>query len=248
VIGHNWEQAEGTVLHRYDSYSGLPGRHGSHVKEVYDVEVRKPDGTTDQAQVPSTDYRHLSPGTIVRLEVHGKTGEVKLHPHLGQLVIGFDSSTAAASSGFGGSAASPAPTGAPGFNMAGMNVGDVLGGSFPAGMQMQIGGHDMTDVLSRLRSGDPAQRSAAMAELRNMRDQLIRGAQGQAAGSVVFTSTEFGQPAGFGQPGSGQPAQSDSGGRRSPAERLAMLQEMVDRGQLSQAEFDTKRQQILDEI
>jgi hypothetical protein len=48
------------------------------------------------------------------------------------------------------------------------------------------------------------------------------------------------QPQGAGSP---TPA-----GQPSPSDRLAMLQQLVDRGQLSQEEFDAKRQQILDAI
>jgi hypothetical protein len=36
--------------------------------------------------------------------------------------------------------------------------------------------------------------------------------------------------------------------RPSPADRVAALQQMVDRGQLSQADFETRRQRILDQI
>jgi hypothetical protein len=262
VIGHKWEPAEGTILHRNDTYSGLPGRQGSHVREVYDVEVRKADGTTYQVQVPSNELRRLGPGTMIRLEVNDKTGEVRLHPHAGKLVIGFDPSVSTTSDGFGGTAAGPVGTGLPDVSVAGLNVGELLSGNFPPGMQVHVtGGQDMTEMLRSLRSGDPGQRSAAMHQLMQMGNEFRDAVRSQ--GTQVFMTGysqtvgpgqpgDAGQPASFGQPGgTGQPGSiGQPGGTapRSPADRIAMLQEMVDRGQLSQADFDAKRQQILDEI
>jgi hypothetical protein len=49
-------------------------------------------------------------------------------------------------------------------------------------------------------------------------------------------------------PGSGQDGGQVPADRPSPADRIAALQQMVDRGQLSQDEFDARRQRILDQI
>jgi len=57
---------------------------------VYDIDVRMPDGGRHLAKVASGHHRELQPGTIVRLEVNSRTGEIRL-PRERHLIIGFDS-------------------------------------------------------------------------------------------------------------------------------------------------------------
>ena len=73
-------------------------------------------------------------------------------------------------------------------------------------------------------SRDPAARAQAIARLQAMKSQL----RAQAGG----------MPGGFGQPA----------GQGSPQERIAQLQRLLDQGVLTQAEYDAKRQQIIDQI
>ncbi len=214
MIGNKWEQTEGTVRHRHAADTGIPGPHGHHVVEVYDVDVRMPDGTTDQAEVPSDEYRHFNPGTILLLEVNTKTREVRLHSHAQQLIVGFNTSAAIADDDFSTSAATPV-------------------GTFQAGPQVQVlGGEQAAEVLRSVFGGDPGDASALKERLRQLADGNVAGVQ--VTTSTVYGGTGIGQPGGSGQP--------------SPSQRVAVLQEMLDRGQLSQAEFDAKRQQILDQI
>jgi membrane protease subunit (stomatin/prohibitin family) len=77
-------------------------------------------------------------------------------------------------------------------------------------------------------SGDPAARAAAREQFRQLAINKTMG-QGQV-------------------PNQGQAPSQSQGQHHSPSDRLTRLQEMVDRGQISQDEFDAKRQQILDEL
>jgi hypothetical protein len=70
----------------------LPDKHGMHLVPVYEIDVRAADGTTGRERVPSAEYPALRPGTIVRLEISAKTGEIRLHPHRAQLIIGYSPS------------------------------------------------------------------------------------------------------------------------------------------------------------
>jgi hypothetical protein len=218
MVGHKWEPAEGTIINSHYEQMELPGKHGMHRVPVYEIDVRAADGTTGRARVPSAEYESLRPGTIVRLEISGKNGEIRLHPHRGQLIIGFSPSAAGMTDDF--TAASTIRMSGTNAGPAGANLGQFFGGSFSAADVDIVGGvvgPDAAELLRSVLSGDPADRAAAKEQLRHL-------AQPQGAGSPI--------PA-------GQP---------SPSDRLAMLQQLVDRGQLSQEEFDAKRQQILDAI
>jgi hypothetical protein len=221
MIGHKWEQAEGTVLHRSVADVGIAVQHGGSILEVYDVEVRMPDGTTDRAQVPSDQFRHFNPGTVLLLEVNAKTKEVRLHSRAQQLVVGFNTSVAVANEDdFGTSAATPAI-------------------DYQASPQVQVlGGEQAAEVLRSVLGGDVTDPSALKERLRQLAGGNVAGVQ--VTTSTVYGGTGLGQPGGFGQP--------TAADRPSPSQRIAVLQEMLDRGQLSQAEFDAKRQQILDQI
>jgi hypothetical protein len=216
MVGHKWEPAEGTIINSNYERMELPGKHGMHLVPVYEIDVRAADGTTGRERVPSAEYPALRPGTIVRLEISAKTGEIRLHPHRAQLIIGYspgvgltDDFTAAAPLTISVTNAGPAGT------------GQFFGGSFPGNTEVHVagglGGANAAEILRAVLSGDPADRAAAKEQLRHL-------AQDGAAAS----------PAGATTP--------------NPSDRLAMLQQLVDRGQLSQEEFDAKRQQILDEI
>ena len=216
MVGHKWEPAEGTIINSNYERMELPGKHGMHLVPVYEIDVRAADGTTGRERVPSAEYPALRPGTIVRLEISAKTGEIRLHPHRAQLIIGYspgvgltDDFTAAAPLTISVTNAGPAGT------------EQFFGGSFPGNTEVHVvgglGGANAAEILRTVLSGDPADRAAAKEQLRHL-------AQDGGAAS----------PAGATTP--------------NPSDRLAMLQQLVDRGQLSQEEFDAKRQQILDEI
>jgi hypothetical protein len=78
MVGHKWEPAEGAIINSHYEQMELPGKHGMHRVPVYEIDIRAADGTTGRARVPSAHYDTLRPGTIVRLEISGKNGEIRL--------------------------------------------------------------------------------------------------------------------------------------------------------------------------
>jgi hypothetical protein len=239
MIGHKWAPAEGTVVTSHSEQMELPGKHGMHWVAVHDIDVRTPDGEQGRARVPDPDCDTLHPGTVVRLEINEKTGEIRLNPHRDKRIVSFGH-------GYVGTdpddLASPRPvptvtvTGPGGAGFA-----QIFGGA-----QVVIGGNDASDVLRTLMSGDPADRAAAKERLREL-------AQSQGQGHTVAFGGLAGLAAdgGFSTPADGgfsTPADGGFSAPASPSDRLAVLEQMLERGQLSQAEFDAKRQQILDQI
>lgn len=226
MIGHKWEPAEGTIISSQPDPARRPDKDGMPQSAAYDIDVRMPDSSRLRAQVASGHHRSLQPGTIVRLEVNAKTGEVRLHPQHSQLIVGFDTS---ATNMRDDSAAGGDFPAAPGvtttFRMGGADV-DLTqffsDGFADVGQVSVVSGSEALDLVRTIMSGDPSARAAARDQFRQ-----LAGSQGQFQG----------------QQGQGQQGQA-----HSPSDRLAKLQEMADRGQITQDEFATKRQQILDEI
>jgi hypothetical protein len=89
----------------------------------------------------------------------------------------------------------------------------------------------VVDLLTQLQSGDPATVAAAREQMGQLAQARRERAHAQSAA-----------------PGSGQDGAQVPADRPSPADRISALQEMVDRGQLNQDEFDARRQRILDQI
>jgi hypothetical protein len=246
MLGHKWVPAEGTVISSAREQMELPGQHGMHWVEVYELDVRTPDGQTGQARVPGPGLGGLHPGTVVRLETNAKTGEIRMHPDWHTAVIRNGPVPPAGPSGAG-----------PAINVSGpgsAGIAQVLGNALPAGSHVMIGGTDAADILRTVLSGDPAQRAAAKEQLREL-------AQSQGQGPVIaFGNVSVtGSGPGFG-PGPGSGAAAGSSGdfgdapapftspqapSASPSDRLAALEQLLERGQVSHAEFDTMRQQIL---
>jgi hypothetical protein len=217
MIGQKWEPADGTIVSAQRDLTRRSGKGGAPQFAAYDIDVRMPDGSRQRAQVSSGHHRSLEPGTIVRLEVNAKTGEVRLHAHESQLIIGFDMSAAGAQDDSAASGGFPAASGTTTtFRVGGGNV-DLTSflGDFSDRVSM-VAGPEALDLVRNMMSGDAAARAAA-------RDQFRQ--------TAISKSQIHSQDA-----------------VHSPSDRLAKLQEMVDRGQISQDEFAAKRQQILDEI
>jgi hypothetical protein len=170
MVGHKWHPAEGTIVStEQQQMSGLT-QPGMQWVNVHDIDLRRPDGQLSRVKVVDPDNDHLHPGTVVLLEIHSKTGEIRMSPHRDQRIIRHT---------FG-------PQSEDGFNPP------------PASLlpQVTVTGVGGTDL-----------------------GQLFGG-----TASVVV------------------------GGGTTPSDRLAMLQQLLVRGQLTQAEFDTKRREIIDSL
>jgi hypothetical protein len=237
MIGHRWQAAEGTVVATRTEQMQLPDRPGMHWVNVHDVDVRTPDGEQGRARVPDPDGDTLHAGTVVRLEINDKTGEIRLNPHRDKRIISL---------GHGpGGIAGPDEFNPPGARRMPTVTATGPGAAnfaqlFANGPPVMIGGTDASDILRTVMSGDPAERAAAKDRLRELAQS-----HGGSFGPAVSFGAASGAPA---SSPDGGPAASFTSGAANPSDRLAALAQMLERGQLSQAEFDAKRQQILDQI
>ena len=218
MIGQKWEPAEGTIVSAQTDFTRRPGKGGAPQSAAYDIDVRMPDGSRQRAQVGSGHHRNLQPGQIVRLEVNAKTGEIRLHPHESQLIIGFDTSAAGAqndSAAGGGFPGASSITTTVRMGGADLDLSKFFGDSVTDRVSM-VAGPEALGLMRSMMSGDAAERAAARDQFRQL--------------AVSNSQIQHESPA------------------HNPSDRLARLQEMADRGQITQDEFDAKRRQILDEI
>jgi hypothetical protein len=217
-MAQKWEPAEGTIVGIQPDLTRRPGISGAPQSAAYDIDVRMPDGSRQRAQVASGHHRDLQPGAIVRLERNATTGEVRLHHHASPLVIGFDSSAASAQDN---SAASGGFAAATGMNRS-----------------FRVGGTDVD--LTKFMGDSFTERISMVAgpeALDLVRTMMSGDPAARAAAREQFRQQALSNSQIHGQ----NPV-------HNPSDRLAKLQEMADRGQISQDEFAAKRQQILDEI
>ncbi len=82
MFGHKWEPAHGTVVGSVVEQRAIDGQHGLHEVRVYTIDIRKGGGQHQRVTVPAppTLQGELPAGTAVRLQVHGKSGEVRFDP------------------------------------------------------------------------------------------------------------------------------------------------------------------------
>jgi hypothetical protein len=168
-----------------------------------------------------------------------------------------------------GAAGMPRAGGLPG--LAGVAGAEGIAGLFDAVIASQSGGAsvhvvgpdgqdipvamqdgEVANLAQSILSGDPAAKQAAMERIRQIKDQ----AQRQAPGGL-------GQPAGFNQPGAFDPpggfiqpdfipppapaafGSFDTGmGQGTKHEQLARLQQLLDKGILTESEYEAQRQQV----
>jgi hypothetical protein len=130
----------------------------------------------------------------------------------------------------------------------------------PDGQDIPVAMRDgeVGDLAQAILSGDPAAKQAAMQRIRQIKDQAQQhapGGLGQPGGFDQpggFTQPEYNQPGGFIQPDFNPPpapapfGSFDTGaGQGTKHEQLARLQQLLDKGILTESEFEAQRQQLL---
>jgi hypothetical protein len=243
MLGHKWESAHGTIV---EAHSGPASGHGpgaaQHPEHRYVIEVRKLTGAVIRGEVTEKNALAQAVGTTIGVEVHTKTGEIRLDPN----------------------ARAESVSGLP-------NPADHVIGPGGQELPVHMEPGEISNLARAKSSGDPAARQAAIDRLRELRDHARdRAAQQQAApGTAVgepagFSSfqepagfSSFQEPAGFApvsQPAPVSPyspgtsafvAFDTSGGQGTKDERIARLQHLLDKGILTESEFGAQRQQIL---
>jgi hypothetical protein len=234
MLGHKWESAHGTIV---ESHSGPASGHrpgaAQHPEHRYVIEVRKPAGAVIRGEVTEKNGLAHAVGTTIGVEVHTKTGEIRLDPN----------------------ARAEPVRGMP--NLAGHVTGP---GGEELPVHMEPG--EISNLARAKSSGDQAARQAAIDRLRELRDHARdRAARQQAAPRTAVGQpagfSSFSEPAGFApvsQPAPASPympgtsslgAFDTSGGQGTKDERIARLQQLLDKGILTDSEFQAQRQQIL---
>ncbi len=219
MLGHKWEQAQGTIVEVLNGPAGSRGIAAAmQVEHRYVVEVRRPTGEVVRGTVIDRSPGGYGVGTIIGVEVHSKSGEMRLDPSQQIVSVSAMMNAAGQMPGFGG------PVGPYSHGPANDNVMHVIG---PGGndLSVQFDPGQIAGLAQAIRSGDPVARQAAMDQLRQLRDQARAQAPGQFGG------------------GQATPA---SGGQVGAEQRLAMIKQLLDNGMISDSEYQAKRQQIID--
>jgi hypothetical protein len=256
MLGNKWEQAQGTIV---DAQTGPRTGRGvgaaMQVEHRYVVEVRQPTGEVIRGTVIDTSPGGYAAGTVIGVQVHTKSGEMRLDPNQQVVSVSAMINTMDQLAGLGG------PIGPYSHGPSAGNVLRILG---PGGQELpvQMDPGEISRLAQAIRSGDPATKQAAMNQLRDMRDRARAQVAGQLGGGLApgASVAAFGAGAGFFQPG--QPAQPGQpgypsppppvgafdrgGGAGSAEERLAQIKQLLDKGILSESEYQAKRQQIID--
>ena len=82
MLGNKWEQAQGTII---DAQTGPRTGRGvgaaMQVEHRYVVEVRKPTGEVIRGTVIDTSPGGYAVGTVIGVQVHTKSGNMRLDPN-----------------------------------------------------------------------------------------------------------------------------------------------------------------------
>jgi hypothetical protein len=196
----------------------------------YVVEVRTPAGEIMRGTVTEKSPAAQSVGSTIGVLVRWKSGEMKFDQNQQIYSVSTMMNAANQMPGFPGS------FGAYSQEPAGLHVMQILGAG-GQGMPLQIDPAELSRLAAAIRSGDPAARQAAMNQLRALRDQARQQTPGQYPAAP-------GQPPPV--PGPAGNAAAQGGGPLGAEERLAGLKSLLDKGLLSETEYQAKRQQIID--
>lgn len=265
MLGNKWEQAQGTIVDAQTAPRTGRGVGGAmQVEHRYVVKVCKPTGEVIRGTVIDTSPGGYAVGTVIGVQVHTKSGEMKLDPNQQVVSVSAMINTMDQLAGLGG------PIGPYSHGPSAGNVLRILG---PGGQELpvQMDPGEISRLAQAIRSGDPATKQAAMNQLRDMRDRARAQVAGQLGGGLApgASAAAFGAGTSFFQPGKpdqpaqpglpGQPGQpgyaspapaagafDSEGGPGSAEERLAQIKQLLDKGILSESEYQAKRQQIID--
>lgn len=229
MLGNKWESAQGTIVDSQTLPGSGRGLGAMQVEHRYVIEVRRPTGEVIRGTVTDKSPGGYGVGTVIGVEVHTKSGEMRLDPSQQVISVSAMMNAAGQMPGLGGPVG-PYSHGAPGGN-----VLHVLG---PGGqdLSIQFDPGQIAGLAQAIRSGDPAARQAAMNQLRVLRDQARGQVAAQPGAGPAFPG---GAPAAPGGP-------VGASGQGGAEHRLAMIKQLLDNGMISESEYQAKRQQIID--
>jgi hypothetical protein len=236
MVGHKWVKAFGTVVEVRGHAGPLPPPGSDPVLSVqavrdYVVDIRDPKGGTLRTTV-SHESRLVHPiGATLPVDVNFKSGEASIDQRAmadwsRQRLIDMNS----AAGGTGGSWTSRSAAAGTGLGAGGVHIINA-GGQVIQASQAQAG--EIHQLAQALQSGDPAAVQAAKDRLLQLKDQLRQGL-GAPGGAGVAAG------------GAGGVAGGVAGG--TVEQRLAVLQDLVTKGVLTEAEYQAQRQRIIEQI
>ncbi len=185
MLGHKWEPAQGTVIEA----------HAHHHERRYVIEVRTPTGELIRGNVTEKGGFPHPVGAVVAVEMHSKSGEMRIDPNArtdsirGMMQVAEQMRASAGAAGpagaVGGAASIAALASALGAASQGGAAVHIMG---PDGQELpvHVNPGDIANLAEAIRSGDPAARQAAADRLHQLRDQARQRAteaQHQAGGS-----------------------------------------------------------------
>ena len=243
---HNnqWQPVEGRIVDAQPA-------HGRHEYQ-FTIEARNHHGAVIRRTVKHKVQAPYAPGTTVKVQIDA-ANDIRFDPsYPGDAAIVATMSMSdqiqeagtafnqppnfGAFDGLGAGAGGGSVFAAGGGAMAGGGIGAFLGmlsatGAStqvigPDGQPMQVDSNEVAQLAQTMMSGDPVAKQEAMQRLHAIRDaaraQAAAGSYGTPPGAMVPTETS--------------------------AQRLEALQALHDQGLLTDAEYETKRQQIINGI
>jgi len=275
MLGHKWEAAQGVIVEaRTGPPAGRGLSAALHPAHEYVIEVRKPTGDVVRGTVIEKSMVPRQVGETASVEVHSKTNEMRMDPNAPRMTSIRDMMTmtqqgpgaagpGAALGGMPGLAGLASALGAAHTGGASIHVRGPGGQEIPVNMQSE----EIRNLAQAMMSGDPAAKQAAIERIRQIKAEVQQQAAagmrtGEPAGfgdaGAPGESAGFGSGSGFGQPLSpdpyrpvSPPSQSTFGsfdtgaGQGTKEERLTRLRQLLDKGILTESEYEAQRQQVL---
>jgi len=261
MFGSRWEKAEATIVARLPKFTG----DGTSPSYEFVADVRPVNGdpafrATLKEPTIATDFWTPSIGDVVSVLVKS-TGKVKFDkddPRLSAKVFEArrkQAFEATANQTF--EEARQQEVGSPPIGGLPANLTELMAAQFGQFSQFGLEAGDGQPSVQVFGAADPDRTRAAVERLRaaglgGLADQIAQATQAQAnqfgsanqfeSGNEYGSGNQFESASPYGQPEQTRPGATD------PAARLAKLENLRDQGLMTDQEYATQRQRILDEI
>ena len=238
MLVHKWEHADGTIVEARSGHGGAttaqPAEHH------YVIDARRPNGELVRGHVAVQSIFAHQVGQVVRVEVNSRTNEIRLDPSARAEPVTDPANMADRRSSLIGDLTPGAPVAPGGIGSAGQQaamerirqrVAERSGqpGAAPAAANTGLPGPAAPSTFDPI---GPA--SAAGAFEDPVRETFNQPAAPSSFGHVAEPPS-FGAPAAFDQ----------LGGAGTQEQQLAKLQQLFDKGILTESELAAQRQQVL---
>jgi hypothetical protein len=278
VRGHQWQPAEGTIVdvrsRHHEHHYTIDFRTDSGVLHRRTVKHKSPAayaiGTRVRVEIDQDNEIRFDPNApggdpvIATMTMSDQIREASAafdRPGVSGPSFGEFGGAGFGGAGFGGAGFGGAGFGGAGFGGAGFGGAGFGGAGFaasvigPDGQQLPFDPAEISQLTQAVMSGAQAARHAAIQRLHQIRAEALGRTSGQQFGPGAMDSA-----GGFGSSSFDQisPAMSDGSiadfaahgtdGRATVEERLAKLQQLLSQGILTESEYETQRQRVIEAI